>query len=417
MTSRISAVSAAAAALCVAAALAGCTSGSDSTVIEFQTAQAADSPLLAAIEDVTARYEQANPGVDIDLKTAGNDYEPQIRVRLAARDAPDIFATHGWSRQRYSGFLAPLQDEPWAVNFNPALATAMQDDDGAFYALPINTDVSGVIVNRDLLTAVGVAPEQITTWDDFTAAAEAVVADGKTALTLAGSKDGSAGNVIDWLAPGAFTADELQAMLDGEFPIEAYEQLLATLDGMRAEGWINPDYSSATGDDMARALAQGDAAFAFSTNFLISDAHAYNPDADLAFIPVPSLLGGEPYLLGGEDTAFGAAAAGENLAQAKDYLAFLAEPANISQLAGSIGTLPGLTDAEPQLGELQASFDQFVIPGEVPLEPYFDRVYLPNGMWETVISTADGVVAGQSSPAESARRVEADFATLFTQSR
>ncbi|SDD92524.1 ABC transporter substrate-binding protein [Auraticoccus monumenti] len=391
--------------------------GDDRTVLEFQTALAADAPMLTVLEEITSRYEAEHPDVDVDLRTGGNDYEAQIKVRLAARDVPDIWATHGWSQQRYGAFLAPLQDEPWAQGFNPALDTAMRGEDGTFYALPVTTDVAGLVVNRDALTEVGVDPDAITTWEDFVAAGEALVAQDRVALTLAGSKSGSAGNAIDWLAPGAFSEAELASMTAGDFPQDAYARLLGVLDQWRADGWINPDYSSATSDDMAQALAQGKAAFALSNNSLISQAWEYDPEADLAFIPIPAMLGGDPYLIGGEGTAFGAAKDGDDLEEAKDYLAFLAQPDNTSALAASVGTLPGLTDAEPRLGELESSFEQYVIPNELPLAPYFDRVYLPNGMWETVVSTADGVIAGQSSPADAAAQVATDFDTLYGQSQ
>lgn len=401
----------------VAVAITSCSAGGGDgdTVIEFQTAQAADSPLLAVLEEQTAAFEADNPGVDIDLKTAGDDYESQIKVRLAARDAPDIWATHGWSLLRYSDFLAPLEDEPWAESFNEVLAPAMQDDDGSFYALPVTAATSGLIVNRTVLEETGVDIATLDTWEGLEAAAERVAGAGVTPFYLAGSKDGSAGNVIDWLAPGAFTEDELAAFADGEFDTDAYEELLTVLDDMRERGWTNVDYTAATGDDMARALAEGKGAFALTSNALISLAWGYVPDADLTYVPVPPIIGGEPYLIGGEDTAFGVARDGEHVDVAKEYLAFLAQPENMTELARAVGNPPGLTDAEPDLGPLSDPYEQYVATGAVPLSPFFDRVSLPNGMWDTVVTTADGVIAGQTSPRQGAEKMSSDFSTLFEQ--
>ncbi|RUR01007.1 ABC transporter substrate-binding protein [Labedella endophytica] len=415
----LAATLAASTALVLAGSLSACSGGSGTdgkAVLEFQTAQSVDSPVYAQLEAITAAFEEENPDVDIDLKTGADDYEPQMKVRLAARNAPDIWATHGWSLLRYSQFLAPLQDEPWAENFDDVLEPVMKNDSGEFFALPVTTSASGLIYNRTVLEDAGVDPAGLTSWDALADAAEAVKANGVVPFSLAGSKDGSAGNLVDWIAPGGFTDDELAKMSDGEFQEDAYADLLGVLADMKTDGWTNVDYTSATGDDMARSLAEGTSAFALSTNALVTLAWTYNPDADLSYMPVPPLDGGDPYLIGGEDTAFGVAKDGDNVEIAKEYLAFLAQPENASALAAAVGNPPGLTNAEPDLGALTDPFEQYVASGTVPLEPFFDRVYLPNGMWDSVVTTADGVLAAQSTPAEGAAKMAGDFDTLFSQS-
>lgn len=405
-----------AAAIAVTASLSACSSAgsaSGTTTLEFQTAQSADSPLLAALTTVTKEFEQQHPDIKVDLRTGGNDYESQIKVRLAANNPPDLWATHGWSRDRYSSFLAPLQDQSWAKHFNKALDPAMKNDDGEFFALPVDTAVSGLIVNETVLQKAGVSADSITDWDAFMAASAKVADSGATPLTLAGSKDGSAGNVVDWLAPGAFTKTQLASFTDGTFPKSAYQKVLDVLDQFRTKGWINADYSSATGDDMAKALAENRAAFALSSNSLVAQAQQYAPDAKLQFIPVPAMNGGDSYLIGGENTAFGAAKNGSHLTEAEQYLAFLAKPANDEKLAESTGSLPGLTNVTADLGSLEPSYTKWVTTNAVPLEPFFDRVYLPNGMWNTVVTTADGVIAGQSSPSASTSKMASDFSTLY----
>ncbi|KQO63560.1 ABC transporter substrate-binding protein [Curtobacterium sp. Leaf261] len=409
-----------AAAIAVAATLTSCSasgSASGTTTLEFQTAQSADSPLLAALTTATKQFEKKNPSIKVDLKTGGNDYESQIKVRLAANNPPDLWATHGWSLDRYSSFLAPLQDESWAKHFNKVLDPAMKNDEGQFFALPVDTAVSGLIVNETVLQKAGVTADSITDWDSFMTASDKVAKSGATPLTLAGSKDGSAGNVVDWLAPGAFSDAQLASFGKGDFQKPAYQKILDVLEQFRTKGWINPDYSSATGDDMAKALAENRAAFALSSNSLIAQAQEYAPDADLQFVPVPALNGSKPYLIGGENTAFGAAAKGAHLTEAKKYLAFLATPAVDAKLAESTGSLPGLTNVTADLGSLAPSYEQWVTPNDVPLRPYFDRVSLPNGMWNTVVTTADSVVAGQSSPSASTSKVASDFSTLYKKTK
>ena len=59
-----------------------------------------------------------------------------------------------------------------------------------------------------------------------------------------------------------------------------------------------------------------------------------------------------------------------------------------------------------------------VEPGTFPLVPYFDRVYLPNGMWNTMVTTTDSVITGGSGSVKPAVSTMAkDFDRLFGQNK
>lgn len=388
-------------------------SGGD-TVLEVQTGQAVDSEITTALTEATDRFMEENPDIEVDLVPASQNYEGDMKVRLASGDVPDIWYTHGWSLARYSEFLMPLNEEPWAKNFNPALDAAMKNDEGEFFALPLDTDISGIVYNGDVLEAAGVDPQQIQTWDDFAKAADAVKANGVAPITVAG-KTTAPGNIVDWLAPGAYDDEQLEQLSSGEFAPEGYTKLLDTVATWRDSNYFSPDTSSATLDTVARALGQGDAAFAFGSNKYARNGLQYNPEANVGFMPVPSFGGGEKYLIGGERNAYGIASDTEHPDAAKAYLAFLSEPDNLSKLAEAIGAAPGLTNVEPNLGVFQESYDAFVASDEYELKPYFDRVYFPNGMWSTMGTTVSAVISGQSDVSEAVQQVESEFNSLYGQ--
>ena len=37
-----------------------------------------------------------------------------MKTKMAANDLPDLWTTHGWSVNRYSEYLRPLNDREWA---------------------------------------------------------------------------------------------------------------------------------------------------------------------------------------------------------------------------------------------------------------------------------------------------------------
>lgn len=391
------------------------TGGAGSPVtIEFQTNLGATDPILDVLTEVTAGFEAEHEGVTIELVPMTDTYEGDIKVRLASNDAPDIWSTHGWSLLRYSEFLEPLSGQPWAASFNEALAPAMKNADGEFFALPANTDVAGVVYNKTVLADAGVDPAALTDWAAFTAALETLKTAGVVPISASGKDSWFAGNVADFLGSGAFTADELAGLTEGTFAAQGYTALLEQVSAWAQAGYFNPDYSSATMDDLARALGQGDTAFVFTQNYLVGSALGFSPDAQLGYLPVPGNVT-DPYLVGGEGYAYGVSKASPNKDVALEYLAYLAQPENLGPLATAIGGIPGLTDAVSDLGPLQDSYDTFVAPGDHRLEPYFDRVYLPNGMWDTMVTTTDAVITGQSDVASAVAQVEAQFATLYGQ--
>ena len=390
-------------------------SGGGNVELEFQTGLAVDSDILVALTEITDAFYAENPDITIDLVPRSNTYESDITVRLAAGDAPDLWATHGWSLLRYSEFLEPLQDEPWAQYVNPALDEAMRNSDGEFFAYPADTDIAGIVYNVDVLSDAGIDPASLTTWDAFNDALATLKEDGITPITASGKDNWFAGNLADWMLSGAYTDDQQQQLVDGTFVEDGYATVLDQFAQWREAGLFNVDYSSATTDDIAQALGTGTTGFVFIQNSLTTNALQFNPDANLGFMPVPSFVGDTGYLIGGEGQAFGISSDAVDVDAAKAYLAFLAEPENTTALAAAAGNAPGLTNATADLGHLQSSYDEFVAPGDFPLVPYFDRVYLPNGMWNTVVTTADSLITGQSDVDSAISQLQTDFDSLYGQ--
>ena len=380
--------------------------------LEFLTGTAIDTDLYGVYEELTDEFIAANPGVEIELVPSSTDHEGEIKTRLASGNIPDIWMTHGWSVGRYGDFLLPLENEAWAADLNPALEPVMISDEGHLYAFPIDLDIAGILYNADVLAEAGYSAADIQTWDDFMAAADAVAALGKTPIYNAGKDRWPTGLYIDWIAPGAMSDENYDAFLAGEFQAEEYRQALEMVAAFRDAGYFNPDYSSATSDDISLALAQGDTAFSFLMNFVAVSGYSYNPDANIGFMPVPAMNGGKPYLISGEKNALGIHKDSENVDLAKAYIAFLAQPENLQKLAESTGSAAGLTTVNVDLGGLTDSFE---LTKSTATVPYFDRVYMPNGAWDAIVSTTEGVLTSQMSIEESLAKIEADFDGLYAQ--
>jgi raffinose/stachyose/melibiose transport system substrate-binding protein len=406
-------------------ALAGCSNGGTESgesgsagggggSLEVYFNMTSGSPLNDAMDKIVKDFEQQT-GATVDVVVDQAGYEDAIKVRLASGDIPDVFATHGWSVMRYSEFLEPLNDREWAQYVNKGLDASMRDAEGNIYAVPLQYTVAGIGVNFDVLKEAGVDPDGIKTWDDFNAAGEKIKAAGKTVIANSG-KDGLAGNLINFMASGAFSDDELQGFLDGTFQSDTYSKLLDMIAQWSADGWFNADYVSASTDDVARSIAEGQSAFIFEQPDTLNTALTYNADANLGFIPYPNTQG-EPYLVGGEGIqAYGVSKTSENKDLALQFVDFLAEPDNAAAVAAAAGSYTGLTDVTTDLGVLGDSYTKWMEDNSTPTLPFFDRAYLPSGMFDTMKATTDGVISGQTDTASALAQMESQFTSLYGQS-
>lgn len=404
----------------LAVVLSGCSGTSDAgdggeVTLEVQSAMAEGTPRYDSLVSLAEAYEKDNPGVNVDVVAQGKDYEGDMKVRMASGDLPDLWATHGWSLLRYSEFLEPLQEQPWASRLNPILDDTMKNADGEFFALPLTTDVAGIVYNKTVLEDLGIDATSLGSIDDFDAALKKVKGAGIVPISASGKDSWFAGDIADWLGSGSFDDGQLQQLADGEFVDSGFSEMFSKIEEWTKAGYFNPDFSSATSDDIATALAQDKTAFVMIQNNLTVNARQFVPDAQLGFLPVPAINGDPEYLIGGEGVAFGAWRDGKNKDEALKFLAFLAADANITKFAGDDGNPAGLSGVDVDLGELSDSYDAFFTPGKVRMVPYFDRAFLPNGMWDTLITTTSGIVNGQTSVDSAVSQTKADFGTLYGQ--
>ena len=382
--------------------------------LEFMTGMATGSTQLKALTSVVEAFEKENEGVKVTLVPGTSSYESDLKVRLAGKNAPDLWNTHGWSRDRYSSFLEPLQDREWASRMNNTLDTAIRKDDGSFYALPLDAAITGIVYNKTVLDKVGVDPAEIKSWDDFSAACEKVVGIGATCLAASGKENWTSGDIVDYMASGMYSDDELKELQDGTFDTAKYAEAVTPVYEWARSKYFNVDYTSATADDVAKLIASDECAFGFQPNSLAQSVQNYNPDAKLGFMPYPSEVG-DPYLISAEDYAIGVSNSSKNKETALKLLDFMAEAENMKTLSDTTSNAPVFDDVEMNIGQLSDSYDQWVTEAQTRTVPVFDRVYLPNGMWSTLTTTTDGLITGQSDPQGAADQMKTAFDGLYGQ--
>ena len=251
----------------------------------------------ASHERVAEAFMAEHPEIQIDFfHEPWGDYFTKLAALWAGGDSaviPDVLFL--WPTPKYAaeGVLENL--DPWIekAGYNlddywPALLESASYD-GSVYGFPRDIGFSVLYYNKDLFDAAGVEyPTAEWTWDDLTAAAEALTvvdANGRVTqhgLAMEGGKyaewvNQNMGGILDDMRnPSICTMDQPEAMAGIQF----FGDLMNNGYAMR-----DADLSQAGGD--ASVFQSGQAAMIIQNSSRISGFNAADMNYDVAVVPIP----------------------------------------------------------------------------------------------------------------------------------
>ncbi|MBS5607584.1 MAG: extracellular solute-binding protein [Enterocloster asparagiformis] len=383
---------------------------------ELEIVTNADEQTFNAVNGVFEKFMEENPGVKISYTTQGSDYEQLMKARMASNDLPDIFATHGWSVARYSEYLRPLNDQPWFGTVEEAFKRNIENADGQIFVLPLNMDQGGLMYNKTLLAELGI--EIPKTWDEFMAACQLAKDKGYTGVFIAGKDSRQPANLMDIAATTFLASCEdkgyTDQLADGSFDWNNWTPVSQLLMDLKAKGYLNVDCVTCDPVDAAPRMAENNILFLMSSSpDLIGQAQEINPEAQYGMAPIPALNDSyEPAFCGGEREAYGIWKDTENEALCLALLDYLAKPENVKIVCEASGKRPAIQNVSPDLGSVAEDYATYA---DTAIYPFFDRVYLPNGMWSTMKTIGSALIGEEMTVEESVQTMQADYETLREQ--
>jgi multiple sugar transport system substrate-binding protein len=148
--------------------------------LEVAIDQGLEQGAIDAFEARVAQFEKDNPDVVVKSKEytwTGTTFAAE----LAGGTLPDVFPIpftdgRGLIERKQIANISTLVDElPYADEFNPNVAQAGEDADGAMWAVPIAAYGQGLHYNRTLFEQAGLDPDAPpTTWDEVREDAKAI---------------------------------------------------------------------------------------------------------------------------------------------------------------------------------------------------------------------------------------------------
>ncbi|MZQ84093.1 extracellular solute-binding protein [Paenibacillus sp. 5J-6] len=373
-------------------------------------------PNQEMMKGIAADFTKENPNVAVEFQFPGAEYENILKVKMAANDLPDVFDTHGWAIIRYGKYLADLRNEPWAKDMTDTIKPVVTDKDGKVEALVMSEAKDGISYNAEILEKYSITPPK--TFDELMAAADKIKTSSNGAVTpffMSGVDNGMIGGFSDLYATSMYispSTNDAKTLLDGTFDWNKWTPLAQKLQDMSKKGYINKDVLTAKYSDMPQLFAQGKVAFVFGAPSFADEVYKYNKAAKIGIAPLTSMVAGDSQSFsGGERYTMGAWKDGKHLAESKKLIAFFAKPANMSKIANATKLPAGLKNIESK-HEFSEYYKQFE---NIRVFPYFDRVYLPNGMWDVMCKTGVALLAGTVSPQQFSDKMKSEYLRLRNQ--
>jgi glucose/mannose transport system substrate-binding protein len=200
---------------------------------------------------------------------AGTNAKAVLATRLSAGDAPDSWQAHaGEATFAYADAtqIQPLDDFFKSSNFGAALPASLLpliSKDGHPYSVPVNIHRSNVMwYNPAVLSAAGVTLPAggFTTYDEFFAACDMIVAAGKTCLALGPAW--TAEHLFENVMLGSLGADGWSGLWTGTTDWGGPEVTKALDNYAKALSYANSDHDTLSDwQPAAQLMTNGDAAF------------------------------------------------------------------------------------------------------------------------------------------------------------
>lgn len=245
------------------------------------------------LKKIVKAFENANPGVTIDMLIIPNDADSAMSARAAQGDLPDILQMQSYSRiKEYAskGFLLDLSKEEALNKVLPSSLPAVTWN-GKQFAVPMDYAGIGVIYNKDIFEKYGIkAP---TTYREMEYACRTLKANGIVPFAGLLKENWSVGHFITLVQTALLKEKgiEVEKFINdmnagkASYGLVDTAKMFQLLDFYREN--MNSNAAEMGGGEQQQSFAKGEAAMMVQGLWAYVDALKLNPNLNAGFIPFP----------------------------------------------------------------------------------------------------------------------------------
>ena len=305
---------------------------------------ASDAAPKKAFEDIVAKFQAANPDIEVVLNTTEHEaFKTAIRTILAADKGPDVatwFAGNRMAGFVSDGLFSDISDVWASEGWDSSMASTMPSVtfNGKQYAVPYSYYQWGIYYRKDIYEANGISIPK--TYDEFLDNCKKLKAKGIASVAI--------GTKYLWTAAGWF--DYINMRTNG---LDYHINLMLGKTKYTDQGVVNTfknwaraidagcfmdDHQNYSWQEAQPPLINGEAASYLIGNFIVNNLPE-ETQAQLDFYQFPPI---DPSLELGEDAPteiIFMPANAQNVENGKKFMAFFAQPENLTAMNNVLGQL------------------------------------------------------------------------------
>ncbi len=360
-------------------------------------------------------FNAAHPDIHVTLEVFETEaYRSKIASALSAGTTPEIFYLPA-GPQGFQAFrdrqARPLTGLLEVNEFTDASIRACTVD-GTLVCMPLYVAPNLMFYNKALFAAAGIDPTKWAdpsepTWEEFTAACDAIKAKGKVPIAL-GNGDGWPGTMYLWSYQNRFGGvQELAAAASGKGGLTfaaapGFKRAARSVAALGKTRYLPLGYNGITGGQKYALFTAGNAAIIYQGPWLLARiASDAPPDFKFGVFKFPSFKDGDPGsqkdVVGGFDALFVNARTSKtaaiamflnSFAEPNTALSFLKDTQNVSVVKSvmATGIAPGVLN---DIAQITAAAPH--------ISPWWDN-YLSNAVADNVTRTIQGLFDGSIAP-------------------
>lgn len=395
-----------AAALALAALMAGCASSSPAPEVTEPEPQQALIKFVASeystetkplLEDIVKGFESLHPDIRVELQVVNWDILDGVYTNMLAQgEPPDLLNANFYAHFAADGLLNDFRNilpEPFLNNLQPSLL-ARDEYEGTLAAIPYVASVRSLYYNEELFDQAGIAGPP-RTWSQLVEDARLVREGGYGEGFGIDMTDNEIHSYLSYFFYGAGGG----WIKDGRWAIDqpANVEGLELLKSMYDAGLTDADPWLTTRDEKQRVLGSGGLAMMISGNYFSSVVPKEFPGLRWGRGPIPVKDGQPPMTFGVQDVLVSFKTAHSDPAALSAFIQYLYEDERYADMVRQEGFLPTTRSAGALLSEgdaeMRANLDDLAGARFVPIE---------QPRWSNVMDAArklgSAVLQGRYSP-------------------
>jgi raffinose/stachyose/melibiose transport system substrate-binding protein len=331
----------------------------------------------ASAKALAEAYMALHPNVTITVESrpGGTEGDNLVKTRLATGEMADVFWYNAGSLLQAlnpSDTLVDISNEPFMANVVESFLPTVSQN-GQVFGVPSGTAMGGgILYNKKVYADLGLSVP--TTWAEFEANNEKIKAAG-IAPVIATYDGTSTWTSQLFVLADYYNVEQAQPTFAADYTANKakYATIPAAMNGFNYlqeafdKGWYQPDYATTTFDQGLKLLADGKGAHYPMLTFALSTIAANSPDQvnDIGFFGVPGTDAANAGTTIWMPAATYIPKTTKHLAEAKDFLAFIASTEGTDTLTSAVApTGPYMIKG--------ATLPDDVLPGVKDIQAYID---------------------------------------------